>query len=83
MVFTKEDLMDGRVCGWEGGGGWDRRRRTRTQNGSCRRREMAVPRFPRFPRHACSQASAARGPGSDRGASRFARNFVVMPRWAR
>lgn len=38
MVFTKEDLMDGRV--WVGGG------RGR-KNGSCRRREMAVPRFPK------------------------------------
>lgn len=31
-----------------------------------------------FPRPARSQAKAARGPGSDRGAARFASNFVVM-----
>lgn len=35
--------MDG--CGWVDG-----RRRTRTQNGSCRRREMAVPRLPKVPK---------------------------------
>lgn len=58
--------MDGRV--WVGGG----RGRSTAAAGAGRWPSQG------FPRPACSQARAARGPGSDRGAARFARNFVVM-----
>lgn len=84
-------IYEGGSDGWTGV--WVGGRRGR-KNGSCRRREMgdgrwedtAAPRFPKTcmpasarPLHALTRRPrAARGPGSDRGAARFARNFVVM-----
>lgn len=67
-------------------------RRARTQErqlqaqGDGRWEDTAAPRFPKTcmpasasPLHAHTRRPrAARGPGSDRGAARFARNFVVM-----
>lgn len=82
-------IYEGGSDGWTGvwvGGGRGRK------NGSCRRREMGDGKTRRpqgFPRRACLQVQARcmltlaglgrpGAPGSDRGAARFARNFVVM-----
>lgn len=62
--------MDGRVCGWAADA--DAERQLQAQGDGRPKVSQGL--------HARShsQARAARGPGSDRGAARFARNFVVM-----
>lgn len=63
--------MDGRVCGWAADADAERQQLQAQGDGRPKVSQGLHAR-------SHSQARAARGPGSDRGAARFARNFVVM-----